>query len=65
LVSVLNLVFGLQPLFDVAVMKEFTKDLCSVNMPPFRSIHGTLESGEVHGKQVSTLYTLALVSYNW
>ena len=34
LVSVLKLVFDLQPLFDVKVTKEFTSDLCSVNVPP-------------------------------
>ena len=34
LVSVLKLVFKLQPLFDAVVTKEFTDDLCSVNTPP-------------------------------
>ena len=37
LVSVLKLVFELQPLFDFAVTKELTDDLCSVNMPPLLS----------------------------
>ena len=41
LVSVLKLVFELQPLFDVAVTKELMDDLCSVNTPP-------LSSTEVH-----------------
>ena len=37
LVSVLKLVFKIQPLFDVAVTKELTDDLCSVNTPPLSS----------------------------
>ena len=34
LFSVFQLVFELQPLFDVAVTKELTDNLCSVNKPP-------------------------------
>ena len=42
-ISVLKLVFVLQPLFDVAVMKELTEDLCSVNMPPLSSTEVYME----------------------
>ena len=53
LASVLNLVFKLQPLFDVAMTKEFTDDFCSVNTPSLSSteaysswkISYTLEGG--------------------
>ena len=34
LVSILKLVIKLQPLFDATVTKEFTDNICSVNMPP-------------------------------
>ena len=68
----LRLVFELQPLFDAAGMKEFTDDLCSVNMPSTKvcmEISCTLGSGEIHGKQVEVsfnfVYTLALASYDW
>jgi len=48
--------FELQPLFDVAVMKELTDDLCSVNMPQAQKytwkIKYTLGGGEIHGEQV-------------
>ena len=37
LVSVLKLVYESQLLFDVAVTKELTGDLCSVNRPPLSS----------------------------
>ena len=64
--------FELQLLFDVAVTKEFTDDLCSVNMPPLSSIHGRLiipweveKFMENKLSLVSTSYTLALVSYDW
>ena len=43
LVSVLKLVFELQPLFDVAVTKELTDDLCSVNTPPLSSTEVYME----------------------
>ena len=43
LVSVLQLVFELQPLFDVAVMKELANDLCSVNTPPLSSTEVYME----------------------
>jgi len=43
LVSVLKLVFKLQPLFDVVVTKEFMDGLCSVNMPPFSSTEVYME----------------------
>ena len=35
--------FELQPLFDVAVTKELTDDLCSVNMPPLSSTEEYME----------------------
>ena len=43
LVSILKLVFELQPLFDVMVMKEFRDDLCSVNTPPLLSTEVYME----------------------
>ena len=43
LVSILKLVFELQPLFDVAVMKELTYDLCSVDTPPLSSTEVYME----------------------
>ena len=52
MVSILKLVFELQLLFGVAVTKEFTDDLCLVNMPPSSSTDYTLGGGEIHGKQV-------------
>jgi len=43
LVSVLKLAFELQLLFDVAVTKEFTDDLCSVNTPPLSNTEVYME----------------------
>ena len=43
LVSILKLVFELQPLFDVAVTKEITDDLCSVNTPSLSSTEVYME----------------------
>ena len=43
LISVLKLVFELQLLFDVGLMKEFTDDLCSVNTPPLSSTEVYME----------------------
>ena len=43
LVSVLKLVFELQLLFDTAVMKKFTNNLCSVNMPSLSSTEVYME----------------------
>ena len=43
LVSILRLVLELQPFFDVAVAKEFTDDLCSVNMPSLLSTEVYME----------------------
>ena len=37
LVSELKLVFELQPLLDVVMIKEFMDDLCSLNAPPLSS----------------------------
>jgi len=43
-ISVLKLVFELQPLFIVvAVMKEFMDDLCSVNIPSLSSTEVYME----------------------
>ena len=54
-VSVLKLVFGLQSLLDFAVTKEFTDEICSVNMPfllnAWKIIY-TLEGGEIHGEKI-------------
>jgi len=43
LVSVLKLVFELQPLFDVAVTNKPTDLLCSVNTPPLSSTEVYME----------------------
>ena len=43
MVSVLKLVFELQPLFDVAVTKELTDDLYSMNTPPLSSTEVYME----------------------
>ena len=43
LVSVLKLVFELQPLFDVVVTKELTDDLCSANTPSLSSTEVYME----------------------
>jgi len=54
---VLKSVFELQPLFVVAVTKEFKDDLCSMNMPFYQAlkyawkINYTLGNGKIHGKQ--------------
>jgi len=65
LVSVLKLVVELQPFFDVVMTKEFTDNLCSVNMSPLSSTevcmedYYTLGSGEIHGKQIEPSFNFA------
>ena len=48
LFSVLKLVFELQSLFGIAMMKEFTDDLCSVIMPSLSSTEVYMENQLYH-----------------
>jgi len=61
LISVIKLVFELQLLFDVAVTKEFTDDLCSVNTFTLSStevINCILRDKEIYGKQNEPSFNL-------